>query len=128
MELIIIMFSGYFYFILITVFLNAIAQLLIKKGLIYNEFVFSFSNIFQNIEKIIFNPFIILGLICMVLSMITHIISLSKFDVSYAFPFISISYVIVFLGGYLLFKEDLNFLRLTGLLVIILGTILIAKS
>ena len=128
MELIIIMFSGYFYFILITVFLNAMAQLLIKRGMIYNEFVFSFSNIFQNIEKIIFNPFIILGLICMVLSMITHIISLSKFDVSYAFPFISISYVIVFLGGYLLFKEDLNFLRLTGLLVIILGTILIAKS
>ena len=109
MGLIIIMYSGYFYFILITVFLNAIAQLLIKRGMIYNEFVFSFSNIFQNIEKIIFNPFIILGLICMVLSMITHIISLSKFDVSYAFPFISISYVIVFLGGYFLFKEDLNF-------------------
>ena len=51
-----------------------LAQLLIKKGMIYYEFVFSFSNIFQNIDKIIFNPFIILGLICMVLSMITHII------------------------------------------------------
>ena len=64
----------------------------------------------------------------MTLSMMSHIISLSKFELSYAFPFISITYVIVFIGSFYLFNENLSILRVFGLILIILGTMFVAKS
>ncbi len=120
---------NYFYFIILTVLLNASAQLLIKKGvsLIYGK-DFTLKLFFESLDKVVLNPYIILGLICMTISMITHIISLSKFELSFAFPFISISYVIVFLGSFYLFDENLSLLRIFGLILIILGTLFVAKS
>lgn len=120
---------NYFYFIILTVILNASAQLLIKKGvLVLGNENLTLKLLYTNLDKLIFNSYIIFGLICMVISMITHIISLSKFELSYAFPFISISYVIVFLGSYYLFNENLSIIRIFGLFLIILGTIFVAKS
>ena len=120
---------NYFYFIILTVILNASAQLLIKKGvLVLSNENLTLKLLYTNLDKFIFNSYIIFGLICMVISMITHIISLSKFELSYAFPFISISYVIVFLGSYYLFNENLSIIRIFGLFLIILGTIFVAKS
>ena len=120
---------NYFFFIVFTVIFNAAAQLLIKKGvLVLGSESFNLKFFITNIDKIIFNPFIILGLICMTLSMMSHIISLSKFELSYAFPFISITYVIVFIGSFYLFNENLSILRVFGLILIILGTMFVAKS
>lgn len=120
---------NYFYFIILTVILNASAQLLIKKGvLVLGNEILTLKLLYTNLDKLIFNSYIIFGLICMVISMITHIISLSKFELSYAFPFISISYVIVFLGSFYLFNENLSIIRIFGLFLIILGTIFVAKS
>ena len=120
---------NYFYFIILTIILNASAQLLIKRGiLVFSNQSLTLKLLYTNLDKIIFNSYIIFGLICMVISMITHIISLSKFELSYAFPFISISYVIVFLGSYYFFNENLSLMRIFGLFLIILGTIFVAKS
>ena len=77
--------SNYFYFIIITVVLNSLSQLLIKKGMNnVGTIEISFKSFLKSIDLILFNPFIIIGLICMVLSMFTHFISLSKFEVSFA--------------------------------------------
>ena len=120
---------NYFFFIIFTVIFNAVAQLLIKKGvLVLGSETFDLKFFLSNIDKIILNPFIVLGLTCMTLSMISHVISLSKFELSYAFPFISITYVIVFLGSFYLFNENLSILRIFGLILIILGTFFVAKS
>ena len=120
---------NYFYFIILTIILNASAQLLIKRGvLVFSNENLTLKLLYTNLDKIIFNSYIVFGLICMVISMITHIISLSKFELSYAFPFISISYVIVFLGSFYFFNENLSLMRIFGLFLIILGTIFVAKS
>ena len=121
--------SNYFYFIIITVVLNSLSQLMIKKGMNdVGTIEISFKSFLKSIDLILFNPFIIIGLICMVLSMFTHFISLSKFEVSFAFPFISLSYVIVMLGGYFLFSENINSMRIIAIILIIIGTIFLAKS
>lgn len=74
------------------------------------------------------NLYIILGLITMTMSMFTHILSLSRFDVSFVFPFISFAYVIVAVFGILLLGESFNLVRLVGIVVIVLGTIILAVS
>ncbi len=119
----------FFYFIIITVILNASSQLLLKKGMnTIGTLDLSFSSVFQNLENIFLNSYIVCGLFLMVLSMFTHLISLSKFDISFAFPFISLSYIIIFLGGYFLFNEHISFTRIIGLSFIVIGTIFLAKS
>jgi multidrug transporter EmrE-like cation transporter len=115
--------------ILAVVTTNAISQLLLKQGMItIGKFEFSADAIFQTLPKILFNPFVIGGLLTLVFSMGLHLLALSRVEVSFAYPFLSVSYVIVLFAGYLFFGEAITTHRLAGVGLICLGTILIAQS
>lgn len=121
--------SKYFIFIIVTVILNAASQLLMKAGMSQvGQAEFSASRILNLILGAALNPLIVLGLIVMTVSMGTHLMSLSRFEVSFAFPFLSIAYVIVAAWGYFFFGEDLNMTRIIGISTIILGTVILARS
>ena len=88
--------SKYFVFIIVTVILNAASQLLMKSGMAQvGQAELSGSKLISLLSAAALNPLIILGLVTMTISMGTHLMSLSRFDVSFAFPFISLAYVIV---------------------------------
>jgi drug/metabolite transporter (DMT)-like permease len=74
------------------------------------------------------NVFIILGLTSMVVSMITYLIALSHFDVSFAFPFTSIAYLIILFYGYYVLGENIGIARIAGTAFVLLGVFLIARS
>ncbi|MDW4550573.1 EamA family transporter [Defluviimonas sp. D31] len=119
----------YFVFIVITVCLNAASQLLMKAGMSrVGEAEFSRSKILSLALSAMTDPFIILGLTTMTISMGTHLLSLSRFDVSFAFPFLSVAYVIVAIWGFFFFGESMNAMRIIGICVIMLGTVILAKS
>jgi len=121
--------SKYFIFIIVTVVLNAASQLLLKAGMSQvGKAELSGSKIVALLSTAALNPLIWLGLVTMTVSMATHLMSLSRFDVSFAFPFISLAYAIVVAWGYFVFKEDVNLTRLVGISVIVLGTIILARS
>jgi len=115
--------------ILATVTTNALSQLFLKKGmLLVGEFQFSPAVIVQFLPKVILNPFIVLGLTTMVFSMGLHLMVLSRVDLSFAYPFLSISYVLVLAAGYFLFNEQVNLSRVFGVALICVGTFFIARS
>ena len=121
--------SKFFVFIVATVVLNAASQLLMKTGMNrVGQAEFSASHIWGMALAALTNPFILLGLTTMTISMGTHLLSLSRFDVSFAFPFISLAYVVVAVWGYAVLGENVNLTRMLGILTIILGTALIARS
>lgn len=121
--------SKYFIFILITVALNAASQILMKAGISQiGQAEFSASRMLNLLLNAAFNPLIVLGLATMTISMGTHLMSLSRFDVSFAFPFLSIAYVIVAAWGYWFLGENVNTTRIIGILTIIAGTIILARS
>jgi multidrug transporter EmrE-like cation transporter len=121
--------SKYFVLILITVSLNATSQILMKNGMAQiGQFEYSGARIASLILAAFTSPIIILGLTTMSISMVTHLMSLSRFEVSFAFPFLSIAYVIVSLYGYLILQENMSLTRIAGIATIILGTILISRS
>lgn len=53
---------------------------------------------------------------------------LSKVDLSFAYPFLSLAYVAVALFAWLLFKEELGAYKIAGIAFICIGTVLIAQS
>lgn len=121
--------TNYIPLILIGVTLNAFAQLFLKKGmLILGYFNFSLVNIAQIFFKAASNPFILLGLACYALSLGIWLLVLSRVEVSFAYPFLSVGYIITAIVGYAVFYEHLSFNRIAGIFFICLGVISISRS
>ena len=119
----------YLPFILFTVMTNAAAQLMLKYGMMQmGELTFAGVNPVLKILQIVFSPWIFFGLCVFVISMASHLFVLSKVDLSFAYPFLSLAYVAVAVFAYYAFGEDLNYLRVAGIGFICVGTILIAQS
>lgn len=115
--------------ILSSVLLNAFAQILLKKGMMsIGHFEFSLVQMLPMVGKVSTNLFILLGLICYVISVGIWILVLSRVEVSFAYPFLSIGYIVTAAIGYLAFGENLSDYRIAGILVICIGVFLISQS
>ena len=114
--------------VLVGVLLNAGAQLLIKAGTnALGTLVASGNNALQSVFRIVFQPYILGGLLTYVVSVAIWIVVLSRVPVSVAYPMLSIGYVVNAFLGYLLFKESLTAPKLIGIAIIIVGVVLIAR-
>lgn len=121
--------TKYIPFILFTVMTNAAAQVMLKYGMItLGPISFSMDTLIQRVFQIVFNPWVFAGLVMFVISMASHLYVLSKVDLSFAYPFLSLAYVAVALFAWLVFKEDLGIYKIAGIALIMAGTILIAQS
>ena len=115
--------------ILIGVVLNACAQLMLKAGADrVGEVEIQLQSIVLAGKELAFSAPIIGGLTCYVLSVVVWILALSRVEVSIAYPMLSIGYVVNAFAAWVLFGETLTALRLTGVVVIILGVWMVASS
>ncbi|MBP1696357.1 MAG: 4-amino-4-deoxy-L-arabinose transferase, partial [Deltaproteobacteria bacterium] len=111
------------------VLLNAIAQILLKKGMLsIGYFGFHFENFFPIIKKVTNNLYILSGLTSYVISVMIWLLVLARVEVSYAYPFLSVGYVVVTVMGYFIFQENLSWMRVVGIAVIIVGVLLLSRS
>ena len=111
------------------VLLNAAAQLLLKAGTrTIGQFEFSIGNIFPIGLAMATNPHIFAGLSCYVISVVVWIMALSRVEVSLAYPMLSLGYVVNAFLAYWLFGEAVTAMRIAGIMVIIVGVAMVAKS
>ena len=113
--------------ILGSVLLNAAAQLLIRKGMLEVGAV-GVNNIMQNLGSMITNLWLWGAMLSYAISILMWMSVLSKVEVSYAYPFLSVGYIMAAIAGYALFNEHLSMTRIAGILVICIGVILISRS
>jgi len=115
--------------ILAVVTTNAISQLLLKHGMNgIGKFDFSSGSLLRMLPVVALNPYVISGLAVLVFSMGLHLMALSRVDISYAYPFLSVSYVLVLFASYYFFGETVNVSRVAGVSLICLGTFFVARS
>ena len=118
-----------FLLIIVTVFLNTVAQLLLKAGMNrLGEFAFTAHNLIESAMKVVINPFIILGLFLYVLSVAFWLLVLSRADVSYAYPMGSLAYILSAVAAYYCFGEQVTLARMVGICVIIAGVYLVSRT
>jgi len=120
--------TRYIPLILFTVLTNAAAQIMLKKGMLGLGPVTLDPGLIRTVLRIVLNPWVFLGLATFVISMASHLVVLSRVDLSFAYPFLSLAYVVVAIYAYYVFREDVNALRVAGIGLICLGTILISRS
>ncbi|MCK4687655.1 MAG: EamA family transporter [Candidatus Lokiarchaeota archaeon] len=77
--------------------------------------------------KLVFDPLILSGLLSAFIAALFWIATLAKFDLSYAYPFMSLSFVIVFVLAVIFFHEPITIYKIVGLFVICIGIIIISR-
>ena len=114
-------------FILFSVALGAAGQILVKVGM--RKFgTTSVLSIWSNLPKVFTIPEVLFGFLFFGISSILWLAIISKNEISYAYPMVSLSYVVIFLFSIFLFHEKVSLLRICGLTSICLGVILITRS
>lgn len=103
-----------------SIILGAFAQILLKLG--------TTKTTSMEVIKLLGNFYILGGLFLYGLSAVMWIFCLSKIQLSFAYPMVSLGYVIVFGLSYWIFGETISVLRVAGLITIVLGVLMIAKS
>lgn len=115
--------------ILLGVLLNAVAQLLLKAGMIQvGHFEFTLANVKPITSKILINLPIMTGISLYGISVGVWLLVLSRAPVSMAYPMLSMGYVINALAAYYFFGESLTPARLIGIFIIITGVYLVSQS
>jgi drug/metabolite transporter (DMT)-like permease len=120
--------SGYS-LILAGVFLNALAQLLLKAGTnAVGQFAFVTGNIAPIATRLAFEPHILAGIACYGVSLVIWIMGLSRIEVTIAYPMLSLGYVLNAAAAWYFLGESLGPMRIAGIGFIMVGVGLIARS
>ena len=119
---------AYIPLILFVVTTNAVSQALLKKGMIGIGAFDVSDDTMTTILRIVFDPWVIGGLVVMAISMAGHLYVLSRVPLTFAFPFIALSYILVMFIGYYFFSEQLNINHFIGMTLIIFGLIFIGRA
>jgi drug/metabolite transporter (DMT)-like permease len=115
--------------ILLTVTLSACAQLALKWGVTQPEMASALrSSLIDAVMAAASSPLIWLGLIIYVISVALWLWVLSKTDLSVAYPFVGVSFLVTMAFGAFLLQENVGPMRIAGTLFIVAGCILVGRS
>ena len=117
------------FYILMTVLLTVYGQLVLKWRIgSYGPLPESFSGKLGFLFGLLFDPFIFSGLIAALIAAFFWMAAMTTFDVSYAYPFVSGAFVLVFLFSVFLFGEPVTWQKIVGLVLIVAGIIVTSRS
>ncbi len=116
-------------YILVSVVAGAAGQIMLKKGMSSTGGItLTLTQLPETLWRMITNPWVFVGLIVYVGGTVFWLAALSRVDLSYAYPFASLSYVVMLAASWLLFREDINALRLIGTAIICVGVFFVSRS
>lgn len=78
--------------------------------------------------SLLFDPAIFSGFAAAFLASLAWMAAMTKFDLSHAYPFMSLNFVVVLLLSGWLLSEPLTFQRVLGVGLIVLGTVVAARG
>jgi len=119
---------GYFY-IFATIFFTVYGQLILKwristVGILPNDSIDKIYFLFN----LLLDPFIVSGFLSAFIASFFWMATMTKFELSYAYPFMSGAFVLVFLFSIIFLNEVITWQKVIGLLLIILGIIVSSRS
>ena len=108
------------FFLIVTVSLRSISSAIFKIGALeINDY---------NFYSVLTNIFFITAFFLFFLRAIGWQLVLNKYELSFAYPFTGIHYIFLFLIGYFYFNEEMTLNKFLAILLILIGTTIIATS
>ena len=112
-------------YILFTILFTVYGQIIIKWQ-VQIAGAFPQDNIekLQYIIRLLLNPWVLSSFTCAFLAALSWMAAMTKFPLSYAYPFMSLAFVLVMFLSAVFFKEPVTIPKSIGLGLIILGIII----
>ena len=116
-------------YIFSTICLTVYGQLILKWGITkYGSMPAEFWGKLKFLLYLLVDPAILSGIVAAFLASLAWMAAMTKFDLSYAYPFMSLNFVIVLLFSAMLLKEPLTTAKFVGIIFIIVGTIIASRQ
>ncbi|MFT5170999.1 MAG: multidrug transporter EmrE-like cation transporter [Candidatus Marinamargulisbacteria bacterium] len=113
------------YLILFSVVLvRAVTDVMFKFAVNHLHFK-DVSSVLPNLKALLKSPFIWIGLLFAILNVSLWTLCLTFFDLSFAYPFMSISFITIILCGKFFFNEHLGPHKIVGISFIALGALIL---
>lgn len=112
---------SYFY-VLLTILLTVYGQLAIKFQVI-KAGAFPQGNL-EKIEfllRLLLNPWIISAFVAALLASVAWMAAMTKLQLSFAYPFMSLAFILVMVFSSILFNEPITTHKVIGLLLVVVG-------
>jgi len=114
---------GYLY-IFGTIFFTVYGQLIIKWRIVqYGALPEFFSDKIAFLFKLLFDPFILSGFVSAFIASFFWLAAMTKFELSHAYPFMSLAFVLVLILSPLFFNEAITIPKMIGVSLIVAGII-----
>lgn len=114
-------------FLIASIAITVTAQLFLKKGVLkLGQISFSSADFLGTISQAAQNIWIMAGLFLFGVGFFLWIFILSRFQLNLAYPIVvSLNFIFIAIGSWLLFQEDLSPLQIFGILIIIIGVLFV---
>jgi undecaprenyl phosphate-alpha-L-ara4N flippase subunit ArnF len=116
----------------LTIILSACAQLFMKVSMVQLQQLLDSTGDKQSLLSVMLDNRVVIawlfaGLLCYALSMLSWIFALIKYELSFAYPFLGVTYVLVYLGAvyWEQIGEQLTLLRTVGIVLILIGVVFV---
>ncbi len=113
------------YLLFIAVCFGAVGQISMKIGMNKYGAVASFSS---KIFGALLSPYVLFGFLCYVVSSLLWLTILSQVKLSWAYPMLASSYLLIVFLSWLVLKEPVSKMQLVALLLIVVGVGLLSRT
>jgi len=117
-------------YIIGTILFTVYGQIILKWRIINLGWTMIEGNILNKVIcylKLLFDPFILSGFISAFIASIFWTMAMTKFEITSAYPFMSISPAIIFILGIFILNETFTIGKILGLVLIIIGIIVTVR-
>lgn len=80
------------------------------------------------VAQLLLNPWVLSGVVATFFAGISWMLAMTKFEISYAYPWVSLNFVLMLVMGVLLFNESFNSVKVLGTLLVVAGIVVITRS
>ena len=119
-----------FLMIVIAILVSSAGQLFLKQGMarVGPLEAQSLLGVATLAWRVFSTPLVILGLVCYGVGTLVWLVVLSRLDLSFAYPMLALSYVLVPLMAQVCLGEKIPIARWAGIGIIVIGVGIVAKS
>jgi len=80
------------------------------------------------ISTFLIQPWVLSSIVATFFAGILWIISLSKFELNYAYPWMAMIFILMLFVGAFFFEESINLQKILGTILVVIGLIVVARS
>lgn len=115
--------------ILLSTVLGVAGQLLLKHGMtVMGEQTIARGGMVTAALRMATSPWVILGIAVYVSGTFFWLVALSRVELSFAYPFASLSYVLILASAWAFLGETVSVMRLAGVVAICIGVLIVSQS